>query len=141
MPEPTSIFPVEELDPNLRDKKGNITWPEGSFREFAQIMRACIDEDPAIRGIPTSDANQDIKPPMLRVVERLKLLLEENHRICTICMTSPPNAKLQCGHAILCPPCTLNLRNRGMGCPICNAPIRKVTLGMYTKTFVPQKGK
>ena len=119
MPSPTSIFPNAELDENAKD------WPEENYTTFAQLMRVCLQET----------SNQ--RPSMHEVARKLKSLVDGNHRLCIICMRSPPNAKLQCGHAILCSFCSQDVRKRGEGCPICRAPILRMELGLFSKTYIP----
>ena len=119
MPEISSIFDGKDLDPKLPPH----SWPEDSYREFAQIMRKCLEENPANR---SND-----------VAQKLRKLLDGNHKVCVICMASPPNAKLQCKHAVVCVHCAQTIRNRGMGCPICRAPIHDIEIGRFSKTYIP----
>jgi len=121
MPTPASIFASEQdLDPTVRE-----TWPADSYRTFAQIMRQCLE--------PTSAT----RPTMAEVCERLKALVDGNHKVCVVCFENPTNARLQCGHAALCAPCSDYIRRRGDGCPICRAPIVSVQQGMYSRTYIP----
>ena len=120
MPDATKdVIKKEELDEKIREN-----WPEDSFREFSQIMRQCLE------------MKEERRPTMLDICQRLRLASAGKHRVCAICMGNPPNAKLQCGHAILCPSCSQDIRRRGDGCPICRAPIIAMEFGFFSKTFV-----
>ena len=115
-----SVIPPEEIDEKIRTK-----WPEDSYREVSQITRRCLEEA------------SEMRPKMDEICERMKRVVEGKHRVCVICMGNPPNARLQCGHAILCAICSQDLRRRGNGCPICRAPIANLEFGFFSKTFVP----
>jgi len=113
------------MNPAFLDPHINNSWPRDNYQTFAQLSRECIEPVSAKR------------PVMAEVADRLKLLVEQKHRVCSVCMDNPTNARLQCGHAVLCGPCADYLKRRGEGCPICRAPIVSVQNGLFSKTFIP----
>ena len=110
---------------SLIDPTVSSSWPSDSYKEFAQIARRCIEEEPNAR------------PSMPELAKKLKALTNGQQRQCIICMENPPNAKLQCGHAVLCEPCAKYLLRRGEGCPMCRAPVVSLQVGSFSRTFVP----
>jgi len=75
-----------------------------------------------------------------QISQELVKMLSEQQRTCIICGESPPDVRLQCGHAILCSDDARYLQERGECCPICRAQIANVQEGHFTRTFVPLSG-
>ena len=122
-----SLSTVSSLlqDSSLLDHQISSTWPSDSYITFSQIARHCIESEPSQR------------PSMGQICKRLKLVVDGKQRLCSVCMENPTNSRLQCGHAVLCQPCSNYLFGRGEGCPMCRAPITFVQNGVYSRTFVP----
>jgi len=118
-------YPSHLLESSLVDPSVRSAWPQDNFRSLAQLARLCIDEDPLIR------------PHFGEVFKKLKVLFEGHHRLCLICLDNPPNARIQCGHAVVCTACAQQIKRKGEGCPLCRTRIQHIQPGLYEKSFEP----
>lgn len=113
----SSLMDPSTLDPRIKD------WPQDNFRSLAQIARCCIED-------------QKNRPGIEKVHHNLRLLLTKEHRVCMVCHDNPSNAKLQCGHSVLCSVCADHIRRKGNSlCPICRQKITAVIPGVYSTSF------
>jgi len=101
-----SKIDIREVDPNVKE-----TWPVDNFQEYGQIMRDCLDMNP------------DLRPSINELLLRLEKLMQGSHKLCLVCVQSPPMRKMACGHDVICSFCAQYLLERGDGCPLCRAPL------------------
>ena len=119
LPQTSSLLPFTLVEPELRK-----SMTQASSRVFAQLVRSCLDPEPETR------------PEMAEVVQRLEDLIDNNCRLCVVCMDNPTNGRMNCGHAVLCYPCAEYLLLREERCPICRVKVTAVDQGYYTNSFV-----
>lgn len=100
-------------------------WPSEKAHAFLSLACRCVDEE------------SNRRPTMLQVLEELRRLWVASRHTCVICMSDFANALLQCGHACLCGSCASSLVQQGQGCPLCRASVQQITIGNYTRTYVP----
>jgi len=107
------VFRLSQLSPDtLLEAELRTRWPKGSWVRLAHLVRRCLDSDPNRR------------PTIGGLVEETRNLLFESHKVCAACsQTTIPNARLQCGHDIICPLCARLFISRGAGCPLCMVPV------------------
>ena len=120
MKTPAALMNPAFLDPHVQN-----IWPRDNYQTLAQLARECIDTAPSKR------------PLTPEIISRLQLLIDQKHRVCLICMDNPVNARLQCGHCVLCMPCADYLQRKGEGCPMCRAEITLIQQGNFSKTYIP----
>jgi len=120
MSSPSTPIDPFHLDPAIRD-----TWPQENLTYFGQIMRECVDPDPAKR------------PSMQAVADALKHLALTKHALCVSCGANAPGARLECGHTVVCKQCVTYLMDRGATCPQCRSQIVLFQEGSFSKGYLP----
>ena len=68
--------------------------------------------------------------------------VDDGGLVCVVCIDAPRDTRLMpCEHSALCGDCAKECRDRQGSCPICNAKIKAIEYGSFSRTFAPAEAK
>ena len=68
--------------------------------------------------------------------------VDDGGLVCVVCLDAPRDTRLMpCEHSALCGDCAKECRDRQGSCPICNAKIKAIEYGSFSRTFAPAEAK
>ena len=68
--------------------------------------------------------------------------VDDGGLVCVVCIDAPRDTRLMpCEHSALCGDCVKECRDRQGSCPICNAKIKAIEYGSFSRTFAPAEAK
>lgn len=69
-------------------------------------------------------------------------VVDDGGLVCVVCIDAPRDTRLMpCEHSALCGDCAKECRDRQGSCPICNAKIKAIEYGSFSRTFAPAEAK
>ena len=100
------------------------------------------DEDDAAAERADAEARETQKQNAAGGPSRSFAVVDDGGLVCVVCIDAPRDTRLMpCEHSALCGDCAKECRDRQGSCPICNAKIKAIEYGSFSRTFAPAEAK
>ena len=96
----------------LDDLPNEVEWPEDVRQELFELAEQCM------KGQLSQPTAEELCERMQQIVKGKKV----KPKSCMVCLDTPREARLPCGHCTMCEICTLNVAEQHPECPLCRTP-------------------